>query len=68
MPSVPCVAPEPIVDQRTIYIHRFDDIVYTIYILIADNLYGYIVALVFLHINRGYILVDILCEDSLQND
>ena len=68
MPSVPCVAPEPIVDERTIYIYRFDDIVYAIYVLIADNLYGYIVALVFLDIYGGYILVYILCEDSLQND
>ncbi len=68
MPSEPCVTPEPIVDERTIYIHRFDNIVYTIYVLIADNLYGYIVALVFLDIYGGYILVYILCEDSLQND
>lgn len=51
MPSVPSVAPEPIVYQRTIDIHGFNDIVHTIDILIADYLNGYIVVRVFLNID-----------------
>ena len=66
MPSVPCVAPEPIVDNGSIDIYRFDDIVRTIDVLIAYNLYADLVrGRVFLHIYRGYILEDILRQNSL---
>ena len=68
MPCIPCVTPEPIVDNRTIDIYRFDDVVLTIHILVTDYLYGNLVVLIFLHIYRGYILVDILCQYRLQND
>ena len=67
-PCVPCIAPEPIVDNRSIDIYRLDDIRFTIYIFVTDNLNGYVVTLVFLYIDRGYVLIYILCEDSLQND
>jgi len=68
MPCIPCVRPEPIVYNRSVNIYRLYDIVGTIYILIADYLNGYFVLLIFLYIDRGYVLEYILCEDSLQHD
>ena len=68
MPSVPYIAPEPVVYYRSIDIYRFNDIVLAIYVLVADNLNGYFVVLVFFHVYRGYVLVYILGKDSLQND
>lgn len=65
MPSVPCIAPEPIVDQRSVNVNRFDDIVSTIYVLIADYLNGNLVFLVFLNEYRGNVLEDILRKHSL---
>ena len=68
MPSVPCVAPEPIIDYRPIDIYRFDDIVRSIHVFIANNLHAYLVVLIFLYVYRGYVLIDILCQNGLQND
>lgn len=67
VPCAPCGAPEPIVDNRPVDIYRLDDIVRAIYVLIAHNLNAYIVRFVFLHVYRGYVLEDILCEDGLQH-
>lgn len=67
MPTYPRGAPEPIVDHWTIDIYRLDDIVLTIDILITNHLYGDLILLVFLHKNRSHILVDILCQDGLDN-
>jgi len=67
-PCIPCVAPEPIVYIGSIYIHRLDDVSRAIYIFIAYYLYRYIVGLVFLYIYRGYVLIDIFGQDSLQNN
>jgi hypothetical protein len=68
MPCVPCVAPEPVVDNRTVDINRFDDIVRTIYVLVTYHLNAYFVLLVFLYIDRGNVLIDIFGENSLQYD
>ena len=68
MPSVPCIAPEPIVDNRTVNIYWLDDIVGTIYVLIANYLNGNNIRLILLYIDRGNILIYILCEDRLQHD
>ena len=68
VPCVPSGTPKPIIDDRTIHIHRLDNIVGSVDILIADNLNGHIVRLVFLHIDGGNILVDILGKDSLQDN
>jgi hypothetical protein len=68
VPSVPCVAPEPIVDQGPINIYGFYDVVRTIYILVANYLNGNLILLIFLHVYRGYVLEDILCQNRLQND
>lgn len=67
-PCVPCGRPKPIVDNRTVDIYGFDDIVGTIYILIADDLNRNLVVGIFLYVYRGDILVDIFCQDSLQDD
>ena len=67
-PAIPTRTPEPIVDNRSIDIHRLDDIVGTIDVLIAYYLNGHLVLLVFLHIYGSDILEYILCEDSLQHD
>ena len=66
-PCIPCGSPEPIVDNRTIYINRLDDIVGSIDILVADNLYGNLVRLIFGNIDRCDILIDILRQDSLED-
>ena len=68
MPCVPCVAPKPVVDNRTVDINRFDDIVRTIYVLVTYHLNAYFVLLVFLYIDRGHVLIDIFGENSLQYD
>jgi hypothetical protein len=68
MPCVPCVRPEPIVDDRTIDVNRLYHVVRTIDILVANYLNGNLVLLVFLHIYGGYVLEDILRQHRLQND
>lgn len=68
IPCVPCGRPKPIVDDRTVDIYGFDDIVGTIYILIADDLNRNLIRCIFLYVYRGDILVDIFCQDSLQDD
>ena len=68
VPSVPCVAPEPIVDQGPIDINGFYDIVRTVNILVANYLNGNLILLILLHVYRGYVLEDILCQHRLQND
>ncbi len=66
-PRVPVRAPEPVVYNRSIDIYRLDDIVGTIDVFIAHYLYSHLVFLVFLHVYRGHILVDILRQNSLKN-
>ena len=65
MPCAPIRTPEPVVDERPIDIHRFDDVVDAVHVLIAYHLYRHIVRFVFLHIDGGNVLINILCEDSL---
>ena len=68
MPSEPHIAPEPVIDHRTIHIYRLYDIVRAIDVLVAHYLNAHIVRLVFLYIYGGYVLIDILRKDSLQYD
>ena len=68
MPCKPGIAPKPVVDNRSIDIHRLDDIVGTIHILVTNYLDGHFVLLVFLYVYRGYILKYIFSQDSLKND
>ena len=65
MPSVPTRTPEPIVDNRSVNVDGLYHVVRTVHKLIADYLNGYLIFLVFLHIYRGYILEDILRQNSL---
>ena len=68
MPCVPCVRPEPVVDDRTIDINRLYHVVRTIDILVANYLNGDLVMLIFLYVYRGYVLEDILRQHRLQYD
>lgn len=49
-------------------IHRLDDIVAAVDILISNDLYGYLVRFVFLYIYRSHILVDVFRQNSLQHN
>lgn len=67
MVAVPRGSPEPIIDNRRIDIHGFDDIVGTIDIFVAHYLNGNgLRSFIFLHIDRGNILIDILRQNGLQ--
>ena len=66
--GIPIRSPEPIVNDRLIDIYRLNNIVGSIDIFIANNLYGDFVRLVFLHIDGGNILVDVLGKDGLEDD
>lgn len=68
MPCEPNIAPEPVIDNRTIDIHRLYDIVRSIDILVADYLNTHVVRIIFLHVYRSHILIDVLGQYSLQND
>jgi hypothetical protein len=68
VPSIPTIAPEPVVYHRPINIHGFNHVVRTIDVLIADNLYFDLIFGIFLHVDGCYILEYILREDRLQND
>jgi len=68
MPCVPTRAPEPVVDDWTIDVNGFDDIVAAIYIFVTHYLNANFVLLVFLHVDGRYILVDVFSQYCLQND
>jgi hypothetical protein len=68
VPCYPTRTPEPIVYNRSVNIYRLDDIVRSVYVLIAYDLHFHIVLrFVFLYVYRGHVLIDILREDSLQH-
>ncbi len=68
MPAIPDRTPEPVIDDRTININRLNHVVCSIYILITYDLHTYCVVCSFLHIDTGYILIDILGQNSLKDD
>jgi hypothetical protein len=68
VPANPCRSPEPVVNNRAIDIYRLYHIVCAIHILVTYNLHGNGLVGLTLHINGGYILIDILCKHCLQND
>jgi hypothetical protein len=68
VPCIPCVAPEPVIYDRTVNIYRFDDVFRTVNVFIANYLNAYLVLLVFLHVDRRYVLIDIFRQNGLQND
>lgn len=64
-PSVPSVAPEPVVYERSVNENRLYHVVGAIDILIAYDLHFHFVLRIFLHVDGGYILEYILREDGL---
>ena len=67
-PCYPCRAPEPIVDYRTVNIYRLYDVVLAINVLVTYYLNGYNLVLIFLNVDRRYILEYILRQYGLQYD
>ncbi len=61
-------SPEPIVDNRRVEVCGLDNIVFTIDVLIADNLYNNLFVSIFLHIDGCNVLEDVSCQHSLQQD
>lgn len=59
LPCVPIRTPEPVVDNRSIDVHRLDDIVGAIDVLVAYYLHFHLLLLVLLDIYRGYVLENI---------
>lgn len=68
MPCDPRWSPEPVINHRTIDIHWLNNIICTIYILITYHLHSYnLRRWIFLYKDRGYILVDVLCQYRLNH-
>lgn len=68
-PANPERIPEPVVDVGTIDIHGLNDVVSAVDIFITDHLRGDLAGgLIFLHVDRCYILEHILSQYGLDND
>ena len=65
MPCHPMRAPKPVIDHWSINIYWFNNVIRTIYIFVTYHLYCHLFIIIFLHINRCHILIDILCQYSL---
>jgi hypothetical protein len=69
VPVVPVWIPEPAVYYRTVDVNRFDDVVTSVDVLVADYLYRDVFGFnVFFYIYRCYVLVDVGCENCLYHD
>ena len=69
MPAYPTRSPEPIVNNRTVDKNRFNHIVLTIDIFIANHLYRHVIrGFITLYKNRSNVLIDVLRQNGLQND
>jgi len=66
-PAHPIRSPEPIIDNGSIDIHGLNDIILAIYILVTDNLYGYVIGFVFFHVDGRNVLIDVFGEHGLQH-
>lgn len=66
-PAYPVVSPEPVINNRTIDIYRFDHVVATIDELITDNLHHYFLGSLFYQYS-GHILIDVLRQNGLDNN
>ncbi len=64
-PTNPSRSPKPIVNNRSIDIYWFDNVVGTIYILVTYHLYRYFLVSLVLHINRCHILENIFSQYGL---
>lgn len=68
VPANPSRSPEPVVNNRAIEIYRLNNIVGAIYILVTYDLHGHCLVGLTLNIDGGYILINVLCKHSLQDD
>ena len=67
IPSVVAGTPEEREDGRSINVHRFDDVVRTVEVRVADNLYVGSAVVFLFHYDGSHILEDVAVEDSLNN-
>ena len=69
IPYGPIGSPEPIINNRTSDIYRLDYVVGSIHILITDYLNRHLLCtLIFFNKHARYILIDVFCKYSLQNN
>jgi hypothetical protein len=68
VPANPVGTPEPVVDNRNVKVSGFNDIVHSVDVLVADHLNDDLVVGVFLYIDRGYVLKNVLRQHSLEED
>ena len=68
VPCYPSRTPEPVVDNGTVQINRFNNIVLTINVSITYHLHGDRLVLFALHINGCHVLVNIFRQHCLKND
>lgn len=68
MPSHPSRSPEPVVDDGTVEIDRFDDVVVAIEVRVTDHLDGDRPVLFALHVDGSHVLIDVLCQHGLQDN
>lgn len=68
IPAVIEWAPEEVENQRNSHVGRLDHVVCTIDVAIAYDLNHGLVVFLFLHDDGGNILIDILCQNGLDED
>ena len=67
-PAYPIGTPKPVIDNRSVDIYRLDDIVLTVDVFVANNLYGDVIGFVLLDVDGSNILIDILSKHRLQDN
>lgn len=68
MPCYPHWSPEPVIYDGTIEIDGFDDVVFSIQVRVTYHLNRHRVVLLAFHIDGGHVLVDVLCQNGLQDN
>lgn len=68
IPACPIRTPKPVVDNRPVDIDRFNHIVFSVDIFVANDLHGDIIGFVLFDIDGCYILIDVLGKHCLQDD
>ena len=68
IPANPVGAPEPVINDRYIEVCGLDDIVCSVDVLVTDHLHNNLVVSIFLHIDGGYILKNVFCQNGLQQN
>ena len=68
IPANPVGTPEPIVDDRNVEVGGFNDIVHSVDVRVANHLNDDLAVRIFLHIDGGYVLKNVFCQNSLQQN